>query len=297
MAHHLKRCRASVRRRDGGESLRHDARVCNRRETGNSEEFVGVDVLVGERRSHHVVGASLHFERHAIQIRVYVAGVEVQRLTWLQSHVVHEQSDQRARVVVVLVELPHRIRRCGGRCERFTTQDCLRCTCDTVCAHACGQVARTGNFAVAQCRGVVNEPAQRFERRHRHDHFRLGAVVGVHAVLGIVWHAGLLFARKTLRGLLCRRVRLQRERLCRGEQLHDEREVAHFVHQIRRCRKMHAVVDLCLAARVGAVPNFGPWSAVGGDVEQRRQCVTVAPRIVLRDALQKEHDGATRMPR
>ncbi len=92
-------------------------------------------------------------------------------------------------------------------------------------------------------------------------------------------------------------MRLQRQRLCRSQQLHDEGEVTYFVRQIRWCGEMQALVDVCRSTWMGAVPNLCPRATVGGDLQHLGEREPVAPRVMLNRTLESKHCAVTRWPR
>ena len=78
-------------------------------------------------------------------------------------------------------------------------------------------------------------------------------------------------------------VGLQRERCCRGEQLHEVRQLSGHLGERR------AAVGGGWPARVSAEPPLGPRSPIGCGAENVRYGRLVAPRVVLHHTAKGEH--------
>lgn len=145
----------------------------------------------------------------------------------------------------MLEQLTHR-RTGRNHRELLAAQHRARRIGRAVFAHMSGQLRGTRGLARCDRIALRHETAQRLELADCHHHLGLGAIVGIHALRRVARHAECFFACEAGRRLCRRWMHLQRQRLSCGEQLHDERQFADLVDEIRRCRQVQALVDLRL---------------------------------------------------
>ena len=248
-------------------------RLIERRRIDDAEQFVDVDRLDRQAAAHDIVARTHQLDARAVQIGVEVASREVDRLAGLEHHVVEEQRGDDAGIAGVhLVQSPHphgfravarRARGDGRRGIDPAAVQVLEHGARSVRPEVVGELGRSD--LVEQIEGGIDRPhpAQRLELGERAQQFGLRVGVGVDA------------AAVAIDGLFGRGMSLQRERLGRGQDLEQVRQLA------RDRPEFGAVVEASGPVRVRAQPELGARLAGRLDPEQVGDERRVAPRVVL----------------
>ena len=255
------------------------ARVGERGDVDNAQQFVDVDVLHRGAAAHDVVAGAHDLDTRAVEVGVQIAGAEEQCLTGFEGEPVHEQGDDHTRIAGVLPGEPidqhgfglgASIARgeCAGDRQRAPIERLYRAG-QPIGAHCSGQVGGTEPIEQGEGGAERPEPAEGVERCDRADEFGLRERVAVGALRGVDGDAEPFLAGISGGSLVGRRVGLQAQWF-RGDQHLEQigERPAPFGEWPRGTGVVG--VDGGRAARVRSQPQFGPRLPVGLATQQLR---------------------------